>query len=222
MKTLRLMRGVRRAGYTCLLTATAVASGCVSLLPDPEPADLIYRLTTKAESKSPLSNAPVVRLDRPAVANALRGNDIVLYGQATQVTRAGGAVWSDDVPTLIQRSLFDILAANETLTGVLPNSGARPTYRVSLNVRRFEADFDRSKDFPPQVISHYSAVLSDGASRELISTFDIKREKRAASISVSSIVEAQSEVNQEALEAVSDWISSSLLTYTPDADDKGT
>lgn len=200
----------RNASVVALCCIGAITSACVSLLPDAVPADVIYRLKTDVPTNLPLTGAPVIRIDRPTVGAELRGNDISLYGIQTQVTRASGAVWSSDVPTIIQRSFFDVLSGRENLIGVLPNSGARPTYRVSLNVRSFEANFDQTKAFPPMVISHYSAVLSDGSSRELISTYDVRKEERAPAVRVSEIVNTQSEVNQQALDAIADWLALTL------------
>lgn len=200
----------RRMSVIMMCSLGAMASSCVSLLPDAEPADIIYRLKTDVPTKLPLTGAPVIRIDRPTVGAELRGTDISLYGIQTQVTRASGAVWSSDVPTIIQRSLFDVISGREKLIGVLPNSGARPTYRISVNVRSFEANFDKTKAFAPMVISHYSAVLSDGSSRKLISTFDVRKEERASAVRVSEIVKTQSEVNQQALDAIADWLETTL------------
>jgi|GEM_PF-706716 len=204
----RNLRG--HIGLAILLGATVTASGCVSLLPEAEPADIIYRLKTDIPTKPPLMGAPVIRIDRPTVAAELRGTDISLYGIETQVTRAAGAAWSGDIPTMVQRSLFDVMSGRERLIGVLPNSGARPTYRVSLNVRSFEANFDNGKTMAPLVVSHYSVVLSDGATRKLISTYDVREEKRASAARVSEIVRTQSEVNQEALTSIAKWLDETL------------
>ncbi len=204
---------LRLLNFVMLNVAVISLTACVSLLPEPKLADVVYRLETNVQSSVAQTGAPVIRIDRPTVGAELRGADIVLSGLEAQLTIADGAVWSDTIPSLIQRSLFDVLSSREGLVGVLPNSGARPTYRVSLNIRAFEAEFDKGPDFAPRVIAHYSAVLSDGTSRKLIATYDVQKESRANAASVSEIVKAQSSANQDALLEIADWLKESLIAY---------
>jgi len=90
-----------------LLCGVAVAlSGCVSLLPDAAPADVIYRLGAINEGvpQSPL--AKVIRIDRPRASSAFQGKDIV-------------------VPDMVQGSFVNLLGQRAGLVGVIPSSGAR-------------------------------------------------------------------------------------------------
>ncbi len=200
----------RGASLAAVLLCLSGMSACVSLLPEAAPADIVYRLHSTDIAVNAIKNAPTVRIDRPVVATALRGKDIIVSQANGSLSSAMGAQWADPVPTLIQRSLFNVLAGEEGVIGVLPNSGARPQYRVSLNVVKFEAHFDRGQSQAPLAIANYSVVLSDASSRDLIGTYSVNKSVRATAGRVSSIVSAKSQANQQALDEISDWVMGEL------------
>ncbi len=193
-----------------ILAGCVGLSACVSLLPDPEPADLVYRIDSNVNFVEAAPNAPSLRIDRPTVAIALRGRDIILSQADRSLSVASGAMWADDIPTLVQRSLFDTLGGQADIVGVLPNSGARPQYRMSVNVLKFEALFDQGQSNAPLAIVSYSTVLSDASTRKLLGTFSTTKSVRALEGRVSSIVNAKSQANAQAMDDIKLWLSSKI------------
>ena len=127
-----------------LTLALVGVSGCVSVLPDPEPANTVYRLTTDVPRVAPNMGAPTVRIDTPSAARMISGRQIVVSPDAKRMAIAGGAEWSDALPDMVQQTFLDILGARADIEGLIPISGARSKYRVHLNIDNFEARFEKS------------------------------------------------------------------------------
>lgn len=186
---------------SCLSTAS-----CVSVLPDPEPANAIYRLHMTPEKIEPNAAAPIVRIDKPIAARLLGSRKIIVSPDAQRLAVASGAEWSDILPNLIQNSLIDRLATRADLNGVLPSAGARSDFRVHLNVDNFEARFDNGTDNAPLVIVSYSVTFADTETRRLLGTRQFNQSVRAESERVSSIVKGMTRANELAMDEMIVWM----------------
>ena len=195
-----------RITMTLLLGGTLILSGCVSLIPDAAPADVVYRLsaTTQGVPQSPI--AKVIRIDRPRAASVFQGKDIVVSPDGRRLASAAQAKWAESIPDMLQNSFVDVLAERSGLVGVIPSSGARTDTRVHLTIKSFEARFDQGEGSAPMAVVHYAATLSNASNRNLLGTYDVKKAVRATDIRVSTIVEAMDNANQQALNEIADWL----------------
>ena len=195
-----------RITTTLLLGGTLILSGCVSLIPDATPADVVYRLsaTTEGVPQSPI--AKVIRIDRPRAASVFQGKDIVVSPDGRRLASAAQAKWAESIPDMLQNSFVDVLAERSGLVGVIPSSGARTDTRVHLTIKSFEARFDQGEGSAPMAVVHYAATLSNASNRNLLGTYDVKKAVRATDIRVSTIVEAMDNANQQALNEIADWL----------------
>lgn len=192
---------------TFLMGAAALTlSGCVSLLPEPAPADTIYRLSAANQGVPQSSDAKVIRIDRPNAANIFQGQDVVVSPDGRRLASASQAKWAESIPDMIQNSFVDVLAERSGLVGVVPSSGARTDTRVHLTIKSFEARFDQGEGNAPMAVVHYAATLSNASNRNLLGTYDVKKTVRSSDIRVSTIVEAMDSANQQALNAITDWL----------------
>lgn len=189
-----------------LLSVTAIFSGCVSLLPDPAPSDVVYRLSASSEGVPQSSAAKVVRIDRPRAASVFQGQDVVISPDGRRLASAAQAKWAEAIPDMVQNSFVDVLAERSGLVGVIPSSGARTDTRVHLTIKSFEARFDQGEGAAPIGVVHYAVTLSNASNRNLLSTFDVKKTVRSSDIRVSTIVEAMDKANQQALNEIADWL----------------
>lgn len=200
-------------GLISSFSAAVALSGCVSLLPEPAPADLIYRLSPITERVSNQSGAYVVRIDNPIVAQTLQSQDIIVITDTTQIASASGAQWAETIPSLLQQSVIDHMGTRADMIGVLPTSGARPKYRVSLNIRAFEAQFDRGLEAAPLAVIDYTATVSNAATRAFVGVHDVRQTARARSERVSDIVKAKDQANAQAADDLMNWLAQSLPRY---------
>ncbi len=200
------MIGSVRLKGIALASLALVMGGCISVLPDPQPADLVYRLQAPAAAVSANEDAIVFRVDRPTAPVALFRDDIVVSPDGQTLAIAGNAKWAQAIPDLIQHSLTHELASRPDLIGVLPTSGARTTHRVHLTIRNFEAVYDQGADNAPLVKINYMATVSDASTRNLLGTHSVEHSQRASANTISSIVAAKSNANQAAMNEISDWL----------------
>ena len=76
---------------TLFLGATLILSGCVSLIPDAAPADVVYRLSATNEGVPQSPTAKVVRIDRPRAASVFQGKDVVISPDGRRLASASQA-----------------------------------------------------------------------------------------------------------------------------------
>lgn len=202
----------KKALYSLTIISAMFSSGCLSsIIPEPAPADIIYRLTSPGASVPSESDAILLRVDRPTAPSALMGHSVVVSPDGQRLATAGQARWAEPVPSLIQNSIFDNFSTRGDIVGVLPTSGARTSHRIHVTVRNFEAQFDNGPENPPVAIVKYTATVSDASTRDLIGTYEVRKSVRADAASVSSIVDAQDRANKAAVTEIADW-ASRLLT----------
>ncbi len=187
-------------------TAALVLSGCLSVLPDPDPANSIYRLNSNLEKVDFQATAPIVRIETPSADRLVSTRRIVVSPDANRLAVAGGAEWSDSLPKLIQKSLVDNLASRPEVTGVIPRVGAKSDYRVHINVENFEARFDNGPQSAPLIIVAYTATFAEAGSRELLGTRQFKSTQRASNFAIPNIVNAMNTANNMNMTKISDWI----------------
>ena len=199
-----MIKHFSKASLSIALLASLTA--CVSLLPDPAPADSIYRLSVARERVPQKATARVIRVDRPSASIVFETQDIIVSPDGRTLAVAGGARWAEVIPVLVQESLVDVMGQRPNLVGVIPASGARTNIRIHLTIKSFEARFDQGRDRPPLAVVHYSVTLANSADRNFLGSFDIEKTIRAEESRVTSIVDAMDEANKQAMNAIADWV----------------
>ncbi|MGB6230460.1 MAG: ABC-type transport auxiliary lipoprotein family protein [Litorimonas sp.] len=194
-------------------SATALALSACSILPDPAPADIIYRLSLDGESVPAKADATVIRIDRPSSSSMFDSASIIVSPDGRRLSRAAQAKWAEALPLLIQQSLVDAFSRDADIIGVIPSSGTRTDTRVHLTIKNFEAQFDRGEEAAPLAVVRYTATLANASDRMLIDTFVTRHEVRADAARVSEIVEALEQANNAAMMDIVSWVST--------ADDRG-
>ncbi len=206
------MKPIRLFLVLTVFGASIASSGCASLVssivPEPAPANTVYRLSASTQDLvvTPVPDAIVLRVDRPTVPRPLSGKDITVSPSGDRILAASGAEWAEKVPDLIQGSIMDVFSSRPNIIGVLPVSGARTELRIHLNVRNFEAIYDQGQGNAPLAVVRYTATLAKASNRDLIGSFDVRKTHRANSNRISEIVRAQDIANAAAINSIADWI----------------
>ena len=185
--------------------ALVVLSAC-SILPDPAPAKVVYRLNVDDTVVPARDNAPVVRVDRPGSSTVFNTRNILVSPDGRRMRQASGAQWVQAIPLMVQDSIVDSLGQVPDLVGVLPSSGARTDTRIHLVIKNFEAQFDQGETAAPIAVVNYTVTLADASDRRLIDTFATSHKVRADTINVSEIVEAMEEANSRAMGDIVNWL----------------
>lgn len=191
----------------------SMALSACSVLPDPAPADTIYRLAAAPKSVANNTEADVIRIDRPSAPIVFQNRDIVVSPDGQRLASASQAKWAEITPILVQNSFIEVLAARPDIVGVLPSSGARTDTRVQLSIKNFEAQFDHGEGAAPKAVIRYMATFANASDRNLIGTFETTKTQRAEAASVSAIVKAISVANEDALSDIADWLAKESQEY---------
>ena len=193
------------------LALTAATVSACSILPDPKPAPVIYRLSVDGTSVDARPDATVIRIDRPGGSTIFNTVNVLVTPDGRRMSQASGSRWSGQIPLLVQETLVDALSRSESLVGVLPSSGARTDTRVHITIKNFEAQFDNGESNPPLAKVRFTATLANASDRTLIDTFTTEHEQRADAINVSEIVEAMEQANSVAMMDIVRWLEAQAL-----------
>lgn len=181
--------------------------GCTSfLLPEPAPANQIYRLGVTQQSIPKSDSAVIIRVDRPKASRFLQGKDLIVSLSDQRLASVKQAQWEESIPDMVQNTFVNLLSNREGLIGVLPSSGVRSDIRISITIKRFEAYFDNGMSNAPLIIVHLSSTLSNASDRSFIGTHDTMKVERSKDIKVSSIVQSINKGNTEAISEIIDWL----------------
>lgn len=189
-----------------VLTMAALSiTGC-SIIPDPAPANIVYRLSLTGDSVAPSELATVIRVDRPSATSVFNSRSIVVSPDGRRLSTAAQAQWPEGTPTMLQGALIDAFSREASIVGVLPESGTRTDTRVHFTIKNFEAQFDRGQDSAPLAVVRYTATLANATDRRLIDTFVTRQEVRAGAANVSDIVMALESANDAAMTDIVNWV----------------
>ncbi len=189
-----------------LLGLAASLSGCLSVLPDPDPAPTLYRLNSNFTPAAQSAAAELVRVDRPAASQVFSTSDIVVSNAEQKLSVVAKANWAESMPSLVQSTMIDALEASPRFIGLTSTSGANTKTRLNLSIQNFEANFDNGQKNAPLAIVSYRVTYSNIANRKLLGTFTAKQTRRAESINVSSVVSAIEAANQATMVDIVQWM----------------
>lgn len=197
---------IRSFAKTSLSLSGALLLCACSIIPDPAPADIVYRLSLSGDSVQANDDAKVIRIDRPAATSAFTGTSIVVSPDGRRLSTAAQARWPEGTPSMLQEALVDAFSREASIIGVLPSSGTRTDTRVHLTVKNFEAQFDRGEAQAPKAVVRFNATLANATDRRLLDTFTTRHEVRADAPRVSSIVLAIEKANDAAMRDIVNWV----------------
>jgi cholesterol transport system auxiliary component len=116
---------------------------------------------------------------------------------------------------MLRNSLIDTLARDGQVIGIIPKGSTRVPYRLNIDLRRFEAVFDRGEDSAPNVVVQINVALTDTQTRQIIGVHTVTKQSRAGVKSVSSIVQAKDMATSEAMDEISIWLTSQVEPSEP-------
>lgn len=181
-------------------------SGCFSVLPDPKPANIIYRLSSDMSPVAKSPTAEAIRIDRPLASQVFNSNDIVVTSDGQKLSVIAQANWAETAPVMIQSTMIDALGQSPKFTGLIPTSGARTDTRLHLSIVNFEAQFDKGQQSAPLGVVSYRVTYARADNRNLLGTYAVKKTARAESINVSSVVAAIETANEAAMKDIVSWL----------------
>jgi cholesterol transport system auxiliary component len=191
------------AGLSAL--ALLAAPGCISVLPQTEP-DTLYRLAASdLGGAGPAEGAATVIVGRLSAPRGLAGARIAIQ-RGDQIAYMAGAAWLSPAPDLLHAGIIDAFHASAPAVNAAEASdGVDARFELDLQLRHFEAVYDRGEGAAPLTRVGYRARLIDRDSRALVGARLIAADVRAAAHRQSEIVAAFSRASADAAGQLAEW-----------------
>lgn len=199
--------------------ALLAAPGCISVLPESEP-DTLYRLATHdLRGAGPAEGAATVIVGRLSAPRGLAGDRIAIQ-RGDQIAYMAGAAWLSPAPDLLHAALIDAFHASAPAVDAADaTDGIDARFELDLQLRHFEAVYDRGEGAAPLVRVGYRARLIDRDARALVGARLIGVDARAGANRQSEIVAAFSRASADAARQLAEWTGEAVcgVEDAPDA-----
>jgi cholesterol transport system auxiliary component len=178
------------------LAACLLVSGCLGGLKNELPAPVNYRIgAPKLAAGEPI--AADVQVAVEATAPGLDGTGIAARFPGSRIDYLAGARWPVKIPALIESALIEGLQDSGRLRSVQGDfSRYRTTHTLTLEVRRFEADYTSGE--PPVAAVALTATVGRQSDRRVLAAFTVAAEEKASENRVSAVVAALDAAYQRA------------------------
>lgn len=154
------------------IAAVFIAAGCISVLPEPQAPDGLYRIGPVADASVSLPVSLVVR--EPIAPRVLAGRSIVAEDENGALTLVSGAEWADAPTRMLQFALIDLFAVEPGgPLATSPQAGARGAVELSWRVSDFSLRGRMAR-------CRLELTLLNGASRAPIARRTVQTEFLAA------------------------------------------
>jgi cholesterol transport system auxiliary component len=190
------------SGLAAALAALALG-GCITLLPDAQPAQL-YRFTpdTSALPGAPnMARTPIIRAGgsfHPAAAG-----DRILTAEGAEAAYLANARWTQSASVLFDQALVAAFAASSGSARLItPGELGRPAFGLRVDVSRFEADYDQGSRAAPEVRIDLHVVVTRLRDQKVVREQSFAVKRRASENRGGAIAEAFREAVTEALGSI--------------------
>lgn len=143
-------------------------SGCSTVLQSDTPPASIYRIEAKYGQEPimlDLQSTTVMIVTEPNMPAGLSGKDMILhYDDGRRQDRYAGALWADDLSSLIQQ--FVTNQARRTFPNLVldtPRSGLSAQYKLNVDVLDFQPVYTEQASGIPSLITRMRFTLTGGA-----------------------------------------------------------
>ena len=170
------------------LAASLLVAGCFGGLKNGVPPPVNYRISApKLAPGEPL--AADVLLAVAATAPGLDGTGIAGRWPGSRIDYLAGVRWPVRTPALVESALIEALQDSGRLRSVQGDFGRfRTTHSLTLEVRRFEADYTGGE--PPVARVALAVTVGRQSDRGVLAAFTVEAEERATENRVSAVVVA--------------------------------
>jgi cholesterol transport system auxiliary component len=201
------MTTARSLKFALVALSALSVSACVSLLPESQP-NAVYRLSAPEARVMDGGDWTLVRVDPLQAPRGLAGDDVALLMEGRHLAYMQGAQWISPTPRIVQNLVIDTFNSVDTrLVPVRPEDGVRAAYELRLDLREFEAAYDRGSDQAPTVRVRIAARLISASGREFIGSQVFTAQSRASANRTRAIIDAFDQAAAQATYDLTIWTS---------------
>jgi cholesterol transport system auxiliary component len=188
-----------------VISSAFALAGCSGLIGPPDAAQIVYMLRANS---APLSGPKVgwaLAINRPDASDSLDTDRIALMHSDIIADYYAGAVWSDQLPDLVQTALVAGFQGSGRIGAVTRNQDAlHADYVLDVDIRDFSAHYSSAATAPSVVVTMV-AQIATARGRGVVSTFTANQTVPATANSVDAVVTAFNTATAAAVQAILSW-----------------
>jgi len=199
----------RRIAVMALALAAVALSGCISLFPESEPAQLYRLQTTVAAPASPAqSSVPVFGVLRLATGfpRAAAGDRILTVNPGGEAAYIAGARWVSPAAILFDEMNAQAFQSGSRARLIVRGDVVKADYTLKLDVQGFEAVYDQGPKAAPLILVSVRGVVTRSDDRSLVGDRIFTAQVRASENRVSAIVPAYDTATSQVLGELVAWV----------------
>ena len=187
--------------------ASLALTACVSVLPEPEAPEGLYRFGAMTETY-PVE--AVVSVREPDASRLFGGRVIASEDPAGALRLVRGVEWADNATRLMQVAMLDALDDSGAGVAVGQETGAHADYELVWRVEDFSlAGTDARCDL--------EATLVEADTRKVVAQTNVTSSARAVASSNASRAQALAEAGRACVSDVAGFVSEKAVAAEPDA-----
>lgn len=196
----------RRLTAAALALAAIALSGCISLFPKTEPAQL-YRFEAKAPAPAAASG-PLFGVQRLGISfpRASGGDRILTVNDKGEAAYIAGARWVSPASVLFDDEVTAAFQGAGRARLIGRGEVIKADYSLKLDVTTFEAHYDRGPKGAPEIVVSVRGVITRNQDRALVGERVFTANVRAAENRVGAIVPAFNTALTQVLGQLVAWV----------------
>lgn len=204
----------RRLTAAALALAAIALSGCISLFPKAEPAQL-YRFEAAAPAPS-AATGPVFGVLRLGTSfpRASAGDRILTVNDKGEAAYIASARWVSPASVLFDEEVATAFQGAGRARLIGRGEVIKADYSLKLDVTTFEAHYDRGPKAAPEILVSVRGVITRNRDRALVGEQVFSARVRASENRVSAIVPAFNTALTQVLGQLVAWVNAVDTTAT--------
>ncbi|MDO9472198.1 MAG: ABC-type transport auxiliary lipoprotein family protein [Caulobacter sp.] len=196
----------RRIAIVALALAAVGLSGCISLFPKAEPAQL-YRLQSNVEPRATPAG-PVFGVLRLSTGfpRAAAGDRILTVNPGGEAAYIAGARWVSPAAVMFEELTAQAFQGGGRARLIIRGDVVKADYTLKLDVHGFETVYDRGAKASPLILVSVRGVITRSDDRTLVGDRTFTARVRASDNRISAIVPAYDTAVSQVLGELVGWV----------------
>lgn len=195
----------RRLALAALAIAAVGLSGCISLFPKAEPAQLYRFEADVTPAKAPAGEVYGVLRVATGFTRPAAGDRILTIGDNGEAAYIASARWVAPAAVLFDEAVSEAFNNSSRVRLVSRGEVTKAQFAAKLDVTRFEVVYDNGPKAAPKVVVSVRALVSRTQDRMLVGDKTFSAEVRAGDNRVGAIVPAFNQALSQVLKGLVDW-----------------
>lgn len=201
-----MSRSIPAAALAALAIAAIGLSGCISLFPKSEPAQLYRFGAADGRAEAAAKARPYEVIQGAIDFNRAAAGDRILTINGAESAYIANSRWVSPAPALFEEAFhraFINTPSAPRLTGM--GRASKAVAILKLDVDAFEARYEQGMEAAPTIVVRIRAAMASTRDRSLLDEQTFEARRPASENRVSAIVQAYDAATMDALGKLAEW-----------------